>query len=162
MAVGLRPVARWPPAPAAGTLAGGHRRSRVGLGPAHAAAADLLERQSGVERDRLDQLLEGHAGGQHAEVDAGALGDVGQHLPAGAHLARVLDRRAQALQAAVGMHDRALLLGARLGREDDVGVRGEAVGQDRGVGDDERSRRASACSQAARSGRSRSGSTWKR
>ena len=39
-----------------------------------------------------------------------------------AHLAGVADRRAQALEAPVGVGDRALLLRVGLGREDDVGV----------------------------------------
>jgi hypothetical protein len=47
------------------------------------------------------------------------------------------DGDAQPLQSAVGMDDRTLLLGVRLRREDDVGVLEDAVGEHRGVGDDE-------------------------
>ena len=59
----------------------------LALRPAHAAAADLVERQAGVERDRLEQLPRGDRPGGDAEVVAGARGDVGDHLPAGAHAA---------------------------------------------------------------------------
>ena len=46
------------------------------------------------------------------------------------------DRCAQALQAPVGVHDRPVLLGVALGREDEVGVLADAVGEEGGVGDD--------------------------
>ena len=46
------------------------------------------------------------------------------------------DRSAQALEAAVGVHDRALLLGVGVGGEDDVGVFGQPLGKDARVGDD--------------------------
>ena len=75
--------------------------------------------------------------------------------PAGAHLARMRDRRAQALDAAVGMDDRALLLGVGLGGEDDVGVLAQAVGEDGGVGHDQTGARAEPAPTGARSGRSR-------
>ena len=56
----------------------------------------------------------------------------------GADLAGVGDRDPQPLQAAVGVDDGALLLGVGLGGEDHVGVLAQALGQHRGVGDDQR------------------------
>ena len=95
----------------------------------------------GVERDGLEQLPRRDRAGRDAEVVPGARGDVGDDLPAGAHAAArpgalgAADRGAQALQAAVGVHERALLLGVGLGREDDVGVLAHGLGQHRLVGD---------------------------
>ena len=90
-------------------------------------AADLLGREPGVERDlggdRGERLGRGLDPGLVAERG----GELGQHLPDRAHLARARDRGAQALQAAVGVGDRALLLGVGLGREDDVGGLGRGV-----------------------------------
>ena len=48
------------------------------------------------------------------------------------------DRRAQPLQAPVGVRDRALLLRVGLGGEDDGRVLADALGEERGVGDDGR------------------------
>ena len=75
----------------------------------------------------------------HAGVQAAARPAISAstHQP-GADLAGVGDGDPQPLQAAVGVHHRALLLGVGLGGEDDVGVLGQALGQHRGVGDDER------------------------
>ena len=71
----------------------------------------------------------------HVQADSqGELG--GHHLPAGAHFPGSRDRRTQALQAPVGMDDRPLLLWIGLGREDDVGVLGEALREEGRVGDD--------------------------
>ena len=55
---------------------------------------------------------------------------VGEDRPLGAHVAGMADRRAQALKAPVGVRQRALLLGVALGREDDVGVLAEALGEE--------------------------------
>ena len=54
------------------------------------------------------------------------LDELGEHLPLGARLALAADRAAQALQAPVGVGDRALLLGVGLGREDDGRVLAQA------------------------------------
>ena len=128
------------------------RAGRLALLPAHTAAADLLERQPRVEGHRVEQLLRGHRAAEHVEVEPEAQRQLGDHLPAGAHLARPRDRRAQALQAPVGVHDRALLLGVGLGREDDVGVLGDRLGQERGVGDDRARGAASARRHSSRVG----------
>ncbi len=116
-----------------GWCAGRHRRGLLALGPAHALAAQLLERQIRVERHRVDDLLPRHPAVQDLGVESDAGGDVGQHRPSRAHLAGMGDRGAQALDAPVGVGDRALLLGVRLGGEDHVGVLGQALGQHRGV-----------------------------
>ena len=50
----------------------GQRRGRLGGRPAHAAPADLVERQPGVEGDGVEELLRGHRPGEHAEVVPGA------------------------------------------------------------------------------------------
>ena len=47
------------------------RARRLGRRPAHAAPADLVERQAGVERDRLEQLPGRHRAGEHAGVVPG-------------------------------------------------------------------------------------------
>ena len=120
-------------------------RPEVGLGPgrglrarrpAHAAPADLVERQPVVEADRVEQRRRGHRAGQHAGVVVEALAEVGEHRPLAAHRVGPRDRRAQPLHAPVGVRDRALLLGVGLGREDDVGVLPEPLGEERGVRDD--------------------------
>ena len=57
-------------------------------------------------------------------------GEVAEHLPAGARVverAYAPDGRAQALDASVGMHDRALLLGVRLGWEHHSRVCAQAI-----------------------------------
>ena len=102
---------------------------RVALRPAHAAAADLVERQPGVERHGLEQLLRGdrrrrrRRGRAPARAATSAMTCQPARTPLpGAGRPRAADRRAQALEAAVGMRERALLLGVRLGGEDDVGV----------------------------------------
>ena len=70
------------------------------------------------------------------------------------------DRGPQALHAAVGVRERALLLGVGLGGEDDVGVLADRVGQHRVDARSRSGRCSSAASQAARSGWVRSGSAW--
>ena len=72
------------------------------------------------------------------------------------------DRRAQALEAPVGVDDRALLLRVDLGREDDVGVLADRLGEERGVRDHGARGGSSARSHSARSGSSRSGSARSR
>ena len=105
----------------------GARRGGVALRPAHAAAADLVERQAGVERDGLDELRAVAIGPVSTPASAPRRApSSAEHLPAGAHVARAADRRAQALHAAVGVRDRALLLGVGLGREDDGRVLADA------------------------------------
>ena len=140
---------------------GGSRRG-VAVLPAHAAAADLVERQAGVERDRLDELLEGHARGERRRRDAEPRAEVGEDLPLGAVLALVGDRRADALQAPVGVGDRPLLLGVALGREDDRRVLAQPVGEERRVGDDRRRLARAPPPTRARPGSSRIGSTCRR
>ena len=53
--------------------------------PAQALAADRVERQAGEERDGVEQRLGGHRPGEDPLVEPGALGDLGEDLPAGAH-----------------------------------------------------------------------------
>ena len=116
----------------------GHRPARRGraLGPAHAAPAELVERQAGVERDRLEELRRRHRAAQHREVVAEARGEVGDDVPLRAHRVGPRDRRAQALHAPVGVRDRALLLGVGLGGEDDVGELPQPLAEEVGVRDD--------------------------
>jgi len=90
------------------------------------------------EASDFDQLLERHAARQHAGVQSVSAADLGQRRPAAADLAGVGDRGSQPLQAAVGVHDRALLLGIGVGGEDHVGVLAQPVGQHRGVGHHQR------------------------
>ena len=126
-------------------------RPRCALLPAHAAAADLLERQAGVEGHRLEQLRERHRAAEHAEVEPEARGQLGEHRPLGAHLARARDRRAQPLEAPVGVDDRALLLRVGLGGEDDGRrARGSPSVRNDGVRDHGRCALASARSHSSR------------
>ena len=129
-------VARARLGPVAGVARGrGPARRGLALLPADAVAGELLERQAGVEGDGRGELGGGHRAGAHAEIEADALREVGEHAPLGADLADARDRRAQALQAPVGVRDGALLLGVRLGREDDGRVLAHGIGQELGVGD---------------------------
>src|ERR1700679_1084368 len=84
-----------------GVLAGWlrERRGRLALLPAHAAPADLLECQPGVERDRVEQLPGGHRPREDVEVEITAARELGDHGPPGPRLALAADRGAQALQA---------------------------------------------------------------
>ncbi len=86
--------------------------------------------------------MRGHRPGDHAQVRARALRHLGDDLPARAHAgvepAGAADRGPQALDPAVGVDDRPLLLGVGLGGEDDVGVLGEALAERRGVRDHRR------------------------
>ena len=69
----------------------------------NALAADLLEREPRVPRYRIEELLGGHAAGEHLQVEANQGGDVSKHLPLGAALTGLGDGRAQALDAPVGV-----------------------------------------------------------
>ena len=61
------------------------RRGLLALGPAHAAAADLVERQAGVERHRVEQLrARPCAPVSTPRSMPSALGELGDHLPLGA------------------------------------------------------------------------------
>ena len=64
-------------------LAGGMRGGLLALLPAQPAAADLLERDPGVERHGLVICARDHRAREHAEVVPEALISVGQHLPLG-------------------------------------------------------------------------------
>ena len=132
---------------------------RIALLPADAAAADLVEREAGVERDLRGERGEGLGGGVDPGLVAQAGGELGQHLPAGAGVAGVRDGRAQALQAAVGVGDGALLLGVGLGGEDHVGVLRRLVLEHRD-GDDEAAA-VSASAQRCRPGSRGPGSRWR-
>ena len=85
------------------------RLERLALGPAHAAAADLLEREALVERHGGEQPLETCAPVRAlARIVAELARDVGDHLPQRAHAgaglsagaARAADRRAAAAAGA--------------------------------------------------------------
>ena len=107
--------------------------------PAHAAAADLLEREAGVEgRPRRRAGWTPSPPVRRPSVEADARGEVGDDLPLGAHGAGMADGGAQALQAPVGVRERPLLLGVGLGGEDDGRVLADALGEERRVGDDGR------------------------
>jgi hypothetical protein len=77
-----------------------------------------------------------HRPGEDAEVEADAPREVGEHRPLGARRRPGGRSPAQALQAPVGVRQRALLLGVALGREDDGGVLADALGEEVGVRDD--------------------------
>ena len=97
------------------------RGRRVALLPAHAAAADLLEREPGVERARPPPpaaVTIGVVARVHRRAEPGA--ELGQHERRLAHLAGVADRLAESLNAAVRVGHRAFLLGVGRRREDDV------------------------------------------
>src|SRR4051794_26604779 len=87
------------------------RGLRIAVGPAHAPAADLVERDACVGRYRLGELLPGHAAGEHARLDAEPAAELGQDLPAVVVLALQGDGGPQPLDAAVGVRDGAVLLG---------------------------------------------------
>ena len=68
----------------------GQRRGRLALLPAHAAAADLVERQAGVERapPRTSCAWPSAPVEARRAGEPSARGQLGQHAPPGAHLAR--------------------------------------------------------------------------
>ena len=112
-----------------------------------------------VERRPLGDLGEDRAGAHVVRQRRGPSrrAELDQHAATPPAPRRVPDRRAQPLQAAVRMGDRALLLGVGLGREDDVGVALDRLGAGTARAR-RRTPRPSASSQAARPGWSRSGS----
>ena len=119
--------------PAAGQRRGG----APSRGPAHAAPADRVEREPGVERHRVEQLLEAIGPVSTPRSSPTRRRDVADDLPQRPHAgagppggaARAPDRRPQALHAPVGVRERALLLGVGLGGEDDVGVLADRVAE---------------------------------
>ncbi len=122
--------------PRAGTSASGHAAAASRSGQRSTAPADHVERQPGVEGDRPRRPAARRRGrASTLQVVAEARGQLAQHPPARARLALARDRGAQALHAAVGVHERALLLGVALGREDHVRVLAQALGEERRVGD---------------------------
>ena len=117
-------------------LGGGQRGRRVAVLPAHAVAADLVEREAGVEGHGLGDQRGDHRRGRAAPVPAPSRSHSShEHAPAGAHLAGVAERLAHALEAPVGVRDGALLLGVDLGGEDHVGVLVERLAAEAGEGD---------------------------
>ena len=84
------PLARRPAAAAArasnGPALGRRAQAAAALAllPAHAAAADRVERQPRVERDGVEELGGGHRAGEHAGVEAEARGELREHPPLGA------------------------------------------------------------------------------
>ena len=111
----------------------GYGRGGVALLPAHAAPAELVVGDAGVDRDVLCHAGRGHRAGEDAGIGAEALAELRERLPAGAHVARAADAGAQALQAAVGVRHRAVALGPGLAGKIDrrVLVRGPASGTSR-------------------------------
>ena len=151
-AVGAEPQAL--PSPAAGSaggtssLAGSQAgdSNAVALGPAHAAAADLLERDARCRTARpRTAACETCAPVRNvARIVAERARDVGDDLPQRRARRSPAGRRGRAgwpiagpqpLQAPVGMRERAFLLGIGLGGEDDVGVLAHRLGQLRLDGD---------------------------
>ena len=124
---------RWPPAPAvgrrdvgAGAALGGRpgRRRRSPRRPS-AGPCRRSGRASGRRRTAPPRRAAAEAIGPVSTRDVDGPGawpaPTGPTSPARTSPGAG-DRLAQALHAAVGVHDRALVLGVRLGREDDVGV----------------------------------------
>ena len=112
------------------------RSARRAVLPADPAAADLGVRDAGVEGDRVGERGEGCGLGGDAGVVAQAPGELGEDAPVRADVAGARGAGADALQAAVGVGDGAVFLGVGLEREDDVGLGGGGVLEDR-EGDDE-------------------------
>ena len=111
--------------------------------PAHAAPADLVERQPGVERDGVEQLLRGHRAGERRRgrarraraTSAITCQPARTPAPSARRPSGGRSRARRRCSAAVGVRERALLLGVGLGGEDDVGVLAQRVGQHRLVRD---------------------------
>ena len=127
---------------ASDSSARGERRGRVALLPAHAVAADLVEREAGVEGHGLGDQRGHHRRADSAPVPApSALAQLGEHAPAGAHLARVAERLAHPLEAPVRVRDGALLLGVDSAGKTTSACSSSASSWKRGEGD-HRARRA--------------------
>ena len=115
------------------------RRRRLALGPANSAAADLLERDPARRTGppatsclNAIELVSAPVSETARLREISAITDQPARTEPGCAIAI-----AQPLEAAVGVYDRALLLGVGLGREDHVRVLAEALGEHRGVRDDQ-------------------------
>ena len=107
-----------------GQLGGGQPAGGVAVLPAHALAADLLEREPAVEaaRPSASSAVDRRRGDGTSRPAPQPLRRAPRARPHRPHLAGMADRLAHALEAAVGVGDRALLLGVGLGGEHHVGV----------------------------------------
>src|SRR3954451_20196730 len=88
--------------------------------PASTATADLLIRDAGVERNRVGDCREGGGLRDDAGVVSKRQRQLGEDAPIGPDITGSGGAGADALEAAVGMGDRAVFLGVGLEREDDV------------------------------------------
>jgi len=114
----------------------GPRLALPAIAPAQPRAADLLVGQPLVERHLGADRGEDVRGRLGIDPGAECRGDRVQEAPAGDHALGQRDVAPQALQAALGMGDGALLLRECLGRDDEVGEPGRLV-LEGGDGDDE-------------------------
>ena len=131
-------VAAAPPAEgsALGRAGGGTRPGVAGL-PAHAPAADLVERHAGVAGHGFVELRGRHRRGEDAEVDAQRLGELGQPYQPRECPGQAVAGRSRWIRPS-GCVTVPSRLGVGLGRKDDRRVLADAVGQERGVGDHRR------------------------
>ena len=115
--------------------AGAPARGGLGLGPAHAAAADRVERQPAKKAPPSKSFCEAIAPGESAELEPGAVARPrrspasrrGRPRPRLAPLRPIAGRRRWTRPS--GWTKRALLLRVGLAGEDDVGVLAQRVGE---------------------------------
>ena len=101
----------------------------LALLPADSRAADLLVGQAGVEGNFRHQGFERLGRRVDSRLVAEAEGQFGEPLPPVTGVARVGDARTDALDAAVGVGDGALLLGVRLAGKEHVRLAARGVSE---------------------------------